>query len=312
MKRLLLLWVAAVLVVLAGCETTPTGTTDVTSEQRAVTDKQVELLEKITEYIQDSDVKLESLAKEAELRGAREEVASGPPPVVRDLAAAQSLLSDAMEGAQDNEKTKTAAALRRLSAVVLAMRAELPAAAVAQHVERAVTALQQTEAKLHDASTELLVAIDTIARNTTPGLLPDVRERLELAKSHVDNARPSDAVSVLETVLEQAANESVTQQLASVSSGLTAAQDALTRGVWLVVRAELLEVDRLLDTVSKALPPTAAAPTTSEAEGGEAAEPSPAAEGEAEAPTEAAATEETPSAAESEAEAPATGRGSER
>jgi hypothetical protein len=311
-KRLLLLFVAVVLVVLAGCQTTPTGTTGATSEEATVTDRQLELLKKITEYIEHSDVKLEALAKEAELRGAREEMASGPPPIARDLAAAQALLSDAMERAQDKEKATTAAAVRRLSAVVLSMRAELPAAAITQHVERAVAALREAEPRLHDASAELLVALDTIRRNTAPGLLPDVRDQLELAKSHVDNMRPSDAVAVLETVLQQASDELATQQLARAESGLAGAQAAVEREVWPVVRAELVEVDRLLDTVSKRLPQPTPAPTTSEAESTEGAEPSPPAEGETEAPTEAATTEETVPATESEAESARSGESPER
>lgn len=293
MKRLLPLYLAALLTVLVGCEITSERPRRGPSSERAADDQQLKLLQKIVEYQEKTGVKLETLAEEAERQRALAEAASGPAPVVKDLQAAESVLSEAAQAAEGKQEQETAGALQRLGNLVTAMRAELPAAVISQHVERAMAALRVYEPRLHDASTELLAAYVAGTRNTTPRLVPhDVLEVIELAKKHVDSARATEAIAVLESVLAKCSQESVTRLLARAGEGIAGAQDALQREAWPVVRAELLEVDRLLGEVSPLLPQTAPPAAPAAAEESEAeAEATPAAE--EESVTEASAGEET-------------------
>lgn len=295
MKRLLPLCVAALLVVLVGCETTPTGTAGGSTSHQTISEKQLELLDRIIKYQERTGVKLEALASEAERRQALAEAAAGPPDVVKDLGAAQSVLSQAAAAAQVGDEDRTASALGRLSGIVLSMRAELPAAVMCQQVERAMGALQATDPRLHEASAALLVALDTGVRNTTPRLVPEVLKDIQLAKGHVDNARPVAAVTVLEAVLRKSSKETVARLLAKAGAGVAGAQDALQREAWPVVQAELIEVDRLLGEASARVQPTPE-PVT----GGESAEPMPTDEGEAPAGPSAAASAEREAEAEEE------------
>lgn len=305
MKRLLPLCVAALLSVLVGCETTPTGTARGPTSQQTISEKQLELLDRIIKYQEQTGVKLEALAAEAERREALAEAAAGPPDVVKDLGAAQSVLSQAAAAAQVKDEDATASALGRLSGIVLSMRAELPAAVMCQQVERAMGALQAMEPRLGEASAALLVAYDTGMRNTTPRLVPDdVLEQIQLAKAHVDNTRPTAAVTVLQAVLQKSSKESVARLLATVSAGVAGAQDALQREAWPVVQAELIEADRLLGEASARVQPTPSPATLGEGEAEEATEPTAPEEGAPELPTEGTATVAPPGSppAESEAE----------
>ncbi len=312
MKRLLPLCVATLLMVLVGCEvTTREEGQRGSSPEKTANDQQVKLLQKIMDYQKETGVKLETLAEEAERRRALAEAASGPAPLVKDLQAAQSVLSDGAQAAEGKRTQETAAALDRLSVLVTSMRAELPAAVISQHVERAMAALKVSEPRLQDASAELLAAYDAGTRNTTPRLVPaDVLKLVELAKKHVDSAMPGEAVAVLESALAKCSQESVARLLIRVSEGILGAQDALQREAWPVVRAELLEVDRLLGEVSPLLPQApapVASPATEEGQGSAEAAPAAAQESATEAPTEAAGTEESAPGAERAApqEAPA-------
>jgi len=298
--------VSALLVLLAGCEPTSRDEVGGAASPSKITEQQRELLQRLDDFEKKTGMALDSLMSEAERRQATAE-AQGGLGLFKDVQAAQAVLRDAAEAAQQKKAERTAAALDRLSRLVLCMRAELPAAVISQNVERAIAAVK-LGSHLPDASAALLVAYDEGVRGNaatgTAHLVPKVLEDIDRAKGHVDNGREQEAISVLEVVLDKSAQEPVSRLLAGVNSGLLGAQDALERQAWPVVQAELLEVDRMLAEVSSRVAPETPAPPTTEGSE-EAGAPSEGEAGGAEATAETGAEEAAPTQESAGGESPA-------
>jgi len=301
-KRLLPLSVASLLIVLVGCEITTSGEARRgSSSERTVNEQQFELLQRIDEFEERTDLALDSLMKDADRRRAQESAETGAA-VAKDVQAAQSVLREAEEAAQQKKHESAAAGLARLDHIVLSMQAEVPAAVISQQVERAVAAITVAH-RPADASAALLVAYDEGVReakaNATAHLVPEVLKDIERAKTYTDAGRSQEALAVLNLVLEKASQEPTAQMLEKVREGIAGAKDALGRQAWPVVQAELLELDRMLAEVASRVQPEPVAPPTVEAEEiEETAASGEAEEGAVETAVEEEATEEAPSVEE--------------
>ncbi len=208
--------------------------------------EQVAVLEDIKRIQSQTGQSLEALAQGFQAAEQRALAEQGLPGIVEDIAAANAVLADATAAAQVEKDTDAAAALARLRGIADSMIAELPARLVARHCERALVYLHLDTPKITEASAELTTAYD-IVRVDDPAV---VQELLNQAKSHLARGDTVNAARVIEGTIAKAAGDRGTAMLMQMAAGLDGADAALQRRAWPVLKAELAEIDRVLDALS--------------------------------------------------------------
>lgn len=249
---------------------------------------------KLREILERTGQTMEQLIAQVELQQTREAQKLGDPPVVRDLAVARAALADAQKAAAAaKDANAAAAALSRLRRVLQSIAAELPAALIAQYVDRALyrlnAALSVGSSQFAEALQELVAAYDVAHSGRPAELVPAVANELDSAIKALKKKDPSGALQTLNEVLAKTTEHASVKALAQAQLEAFYAQQALQRGAWAVVAAELAELENLLSEIVVAQP---AAEKTSSASAGS---PAP-----AEAPSAA------PTPASSQAPVPAT------
>ena len=212
-----------------------------------ISTEQEQLLEEILAYTKQTGSTLEELAEEARRREALAQAPSGVEAVDEDLRVAKALVAAARSGAANKQAEKTAAALGRLVATVRTLRAEIPAAVIAQHLERALIAISNLPAQqaVSAASSSLLAAIDTAMQAPAP-LVPEVVDSIERAKGKVDDEQLQKAAEQVLEILADLQEGTTVELLDTASGSVRGAQDALQRAAWPVLIAELDQLEAML------------------------------------------------------------------
>lgn len=285
---------------LSGCQ--PTSVTPVgqqAAEGPALSDEQSAMLQEILEFQRKTGQGMTQLLADLETQRAAELAAKGPHPLVLDLAVARQLTAEAQK--TDDTKQLTVL-LRRLQASLISMMAEAPAGLVVRQLERArlALALEQPSAEdLSEASKALMRALDGTLGVEPSELVPPILTRLEAAKKKLDEGDAGAARQLILEAQEQASTHQLNLMLRKALAAVRGAEEALNRDASQVVKAELAELEAMLDKVAAIAVIKTAQPQTQEATA-EAAE----AVSEEEAPSAApdqTATPDQPAPAEAEA-----------
>ncbi|MEA3403996.1 MAG: hypothetical protein U9R79_22395 [Armatimonadota bacterium] len=233
-----------------------------------------ELVTKI-EKLEERGYTLEQLLERQE----KQEQAQAVPAIDKDLMAARSVLADAIEYSRTTRTSETEGALQRLDALLRAVTDDLPASRTIVRCERALAYLSQNA--LNEADAELTMAYD-IVHEARAQLRPGQVEQMiqGKAREQIGAGRPLDAAKVVHAIIERCARHPSLETMQRVRQGLRGASDALERGAWPVVEAELFEIHGAVTELGESIrvqPPEATA--EEEAEGEEVLEEE--AEGEA-------------------------------
>jgi len=217
-----------------------------------VSTEQQQLLEEVQKYTEQTGTTLEELAEEAKRREALAQAPSGVAAVDEDLGVAKALVGAARSGAGNKQTEKTTAALGRLGPTLTALRAEVPAAVMAQHLERALAAISSLPASeaVSAASSSLLAVIDTAMQAPT-SLVPEVVDAVERAKGKVDDEQLQQAAEEILGVLAELQDDATGKLLDSASESVRGAQDALRREAWPVLIAELDQLEAMLSQLQE-------------------------------------------------------------
>jgi len=186
-----------------------------------VSTEQQQLLEEVQKYTEQTGTTLEELAEEAKRREALAQAPSGVAAVDEDLGVAKALVGAARSGAGNKQTEKTTAALGRLGPTLTALRAEVPAAVMAQHLERALAAISSLPASeaVSAASSSLLAVIDTAMQAPT-SLVPEVVDAVERAKGKVDDEQLQQAAEEILGVLAELQDDATGKLLDSASESV--------------------------------------------------------------------------------------------
>ena len=245
------------ILVIVGCQpeqqvAPPVPPTPPVPQGPQISTEQQQLLEQVQKYTEQTGTTLEELIEEAKRREALAEVPAGVTAIDEDLGVAEALVELTRSGAASKQARKTTATLGRLGATLTALRAEIPAAVMAQHLERALAAISNLPASeaVKAASSSLLAAIDT-AEQAPASLVPKVVESIKAAKSKVDDEQLQPAAEQIVEILGELQDDATGELLDSASEGLRGAQDALRREAWPVLVAELDQLEAILDQLQE-------------------------------------------------------------
>lgn len=319
-----LLLLLGLLALATGCKRTDLTATGPGTEASSET---AQILSALQKYQEATGNDLRNLVSEIKRQQSAQAEKAGDPPVARELKVSMSALDGAKQALEAKDAQVMATALGRLDRVVLALSAEIPAAVIGQHVDRALYVMDQQEAQASRefmvASLSLLAASEAAVNGRPPALVPDVLKDLEAAKSSLDAGNAPEARKALAVVVQAVTTHPSVLVLSRARLAIAGAREALARQAWPVVEAELKELEgRLKEVGSDILPPPAKpaadlkqpAATTPETPAAikPAAEPSaapaatPAATPSAPAASSTAAPSATPSAPPAATPAPAT------
>ncbi|NPV48228.1 MAG: hypothetical protein HPY69_14850 [Armatimonadetes bacterium] len=235
---------------LVGCKKSTVSPAGTAGEGTSETEQILAEIRKVQEAT-GSD--LRALAAEVKRQQALQTEKAGDPPVVRDLAVLRVALGEARQAIQAKDSKVTEAALSRMERAALVTSAELPAAVVAQHVDRALTHIRQQEAAgstdFVAASLSLLAASEAAVNGRPADLVPDVLNELDAAKASLDAGNTAEARKSLAAVLEKTTGHPSTVVMSRTRLALAGAREALLRQAWPVVEAELTEVESRLQEI---------------------------------------------------------------
>ncbi|NLO06211.1 MAG: hypothetical protein GX131_10335 [candidate division WS1 bacterium] len=237
---------------LIGCQTmsptgsplSPTGTAD-GEETAALTEQErQELVRETLKELGLDDI--QTLKTKIARLEAQERAKAGPPALAKDMWPTKRVLSDAIQAARTQKATEVGAALERLEPLVATVTADLPANMISVHCERALAYLSSNE--LNEAAEELAQAYDVAHESKFATLVPaGVEDMIQTnARSQVAAARPQEAATVVQTVLQKCRAHESMATMKRIAQGVVGAREALDRGAWPVVEAELFEVHREL------------------------------------------------------------------
>lgn len=289
---------------LVGCKRTTVPATGTTTETATETDQILAEIRKVQEAT-GSD--LRALTAEVKRQQELQTEKAGDPAVVRDLAVLRMSLGEARQAIEARDGSVTEAALSRMERATQAISAELPAAVIAQHVDRALTYMRQQEAAASTdfvvASLSLLAASEAAVNGRPPDLVPDVLNELDAAKASLDSGNAAEARKNLATVLEKTTGHPSVVAMTRTRLALAGAREALMRQAWRVVDAELTEVEGRLKEVMASVTPEAESAATEKKQPAKAPESAPAPSAET-APQKAPATGAAPGATPATTEQP--------
>jgi hypothetical protein len=261
LRRLLAICCGAALIVLLGCQTTtPTGSPLVASGQgtqgTGISPEQEQLLNKLESKLESLEQRGITLEDALQRMQEQERAASGPPALVKDIWPAQRVISEAISAARTKNGDQTAAALERFSALSGAVTEDLPASQIAVHCERALAYLSQ-ESMLDEAGVEMgeayRVADQTKFATLVPGGVASLIQTS--ARQKISEGRPIEAKDVIMTILKKCEEHESLNRMKRIDGAVAGARDALHRGAWAVVEAELEEADSELRDLAETIRP---------------------------------------------------------
>lgn len=237
----------------------------------------------------------------------QEQAEAGPPALVKDLWPAQRVLNDAIEAARSARENETVAALDRLVALTAVVTGDLPASEIMVHCERALAYLSQNA--LDEAGIEMAMAYRVADGTKFATLVPaNVISLIQTsARSQIQAGRAREAADVVLTILNTCAEHESLDRMTRIESAISGAREAVDRGAWPVVEAELFEAHREYTDLSETIRPERwdltgedadEAASVADEDGTGAEEGEAAAEGEETIAPEADATDEGAAAAE--------------
>lgn len=235
-----------------------------------VTSEQQKEMQEILDYMKQKDTTLESLRQEISQLRAQESDPGGVRALSEDVRVARALVGATRRAAAEAGAPNAPAQVQRLIPALVSLRANLPAARMAQSLERALQVMEsyQPQEAQNAASRNLLLATD-IAMKAPATLVPTVLRDLESAKAQVDRGELAAAKSALLDILKRVAAEESLSTLDHLLAAARLTQSALDLGAIPVVQAQLDYMDQLLtglqQKVDGALTPLTPAPATGEA-----------------------------------------------
>ena len=233
-------------------------------------ERQQKEMQEILDYMKQKDTSLESLRQEISQLRAQESDPGGVRALSEDVRVARALVGATRRAVAEPGAPNAPAQVARLVPGLVSLRANLPAARMAQSVERALWALESYQAQeaQNAASRNLLQATD-IAMKAPATLVPTVLRDLEAAKAQVDRGELQPAKTALLDILKRVSNEESLNTLDHLLATARLTQSALDLGATAVVQAQLDYMDQLLTALQQkvdgALTPIAPAPATGEA-----------------------------------------------
>jgi hypothetical protein len=240
------------IVLLSGCKPT-----DVSGSVAGTSSDETELsaersadLQTILEYQRESKQDLAALLEDIKAQKAKEQADKGPHPLVSDLAVAQQLTAEAQETDDNAELT---ALLHRVQVVLISMQAETPAATIMQRLERArllLTLQQPADEDMAQAAQELMAVLETSFNVEPAELAPVVATKVEGAKKALDARDANTARRLIVDAQSTAASHPINVTLRKAAASANGAEEALNRGAYQVVHAELAELAAMLDKVA--------------------------------------------------------------
>lgn len=246
---------------LAGCQrsATPQG-------QAQPTDTNAQILQELRQYQEATGKNLATLAEEVKRRQTLDAERAGDPPVVRDLAVATDALATAQKATEAHDANSTKSALEQLTRVLQSLDADLPGRAIVRYVDRAAYQIRSRQAsgskELAGATQELLMASDAGVSGRPAELVPDVLKEIETARAATARGDGASALATLDAILQKPIPGGST--LDNAQAAARGAEDALQRGAWPVVAAELAEIGNLLKSFAQVVAPEKAAPAATE------------------------------------------------
>jgi hypothetical protein len=266
LRRLLAICCGAALVVLLGCQTTtPTGspmvaTTDAgqaaqDQDTDGMSPEQQQLLNKLEAKLDELERQGMTLEDALQRMREQERAEAGPPALVKDIWPAQRVLNDALEAARSSKKSETIEALDRLVALTAAITGDLPASRIMIHCERALAHLSQNA--LDEAGVEMGQAYRVADGTKFATLVPaNVISLIQTsARSQIQAGRAREAADVVRTVLDNCADHESLDRMNRIEAAIAGAREAVDRGAWPVVEAELFEAHRELTDLSETIRP---------------------------------------------------------
>ncbi len=204
------------------------------------------------DYLKQNNATFEEMKQQLQQLRAQQEDPSGVRALGEDLQVVKALVGAARRAATDKKTPETGAALGRLVPALISLRATLPAARVAEAVERAAAALNSYQATdaVKIASRNLMQAKD-ICLSAPATLSPNVLKELENAKAQVDKQNVAGGnealLGLLKTLQDDESVRTADQALATARG----AQEALGQGAWVVVLAQMDYLETLLAALSQ-------------------------------------------------------------
>ncbi|MHB8994967.1 MAG: hypothetical protein ACYC63_06945 [Armatimonadota bacterium] len=221
------------------------------------------VLQQLKQYQEESGKNMAALMDELKRQQSLQESKAGDPPLVRDLATARFFLTDAKQAAEARSTESMGPALRILQRVTSNLASDLPAARIAQHLDRAVYLIRNQQAigskEYAGASLELLAASEAAVNGRPAVAVPDVLKDIQAAKAAADRGIPAEALQSAQAALTAIASHPLGSLLNRAQAAVRGAQAALDRQAWPVVTAELAELDGVLSELSKIVEPQTAA-----------------------------------------------------
>jgi len=265
LRRLLAICFVAALVVLLGCQTTtPTGSSLLPSQNgqaaqgedtNAMGPEQQQLLNKLEAKLDELEKQGMTLEDALQRMHEQERAQAGPPALVKDLWPAQRVLNDAIEAARSSKQDQTVEDLNRLTSLIATVTNDLPASQIMVHCERALAYLSQNA--LDEAGIEMSMAYRVADGTKFATLVPaNVISLIQTsARSQIQAGRSREAADVVLTILNACSEHESLDRMQRIDSAISGARDAVDRGAWPVVEAELFEAHKELTDLSETIRP---------------------------------------------------------
>lgn len=233
---------------IAGCR--PASQTPTAAEGASA--QQQQQMQEMLDYLKQNNATFEEMKQQLQQLRAQQEDPSGVRALGEDLQVAKALVGAARRAAGEKRVAETGAALERLIPALIALRATLPAARVAEAVERAAAALNSYQAAdaVKIASRNLMQAKD-ICLSAPATLSPNVLKELESAKAQVDKQNVSGGNEALLGLLKTLQEDESVRTAAQALAAGRGAQEALGLGAWVVVLAQMDYLDTLLAALAQ-------------------------------------------------------------
>lgn len=171
----------------------------------------------------------------------QERAQAGPPDLVKDLWPAQRVLNNVSEAARSKNIDETLEGLDRMVALNAAITADLPASEIMVHCERALWFLNQDA--FNEAGVEMSMAYRAADESKFATLVPqNVISLIQTqARNHIQANKRNEAIDVVSTVLRICSEHDSLERMNRIDEALSGAREAISRGAWGVVEAELFE-----------------------------------------------------------------------
>lgn len=217
-----------------------------------ISDQQEQMLKQIIEYQERSGSTLEALVEEMQRQEALERAPSGIQRLGSDVRVAKALVGAARRAVNAKFVDKTTAALQRLEPALVGLRSQVPAAAIAQYLERALMAIStySEEEAINIASACLLGAVE-VAMKAPARLVPDVMKDIERAKARVDHGDLTKGANQILSILEQLAEHDSIALVGKALGEARGIEQAVGREAWSVAAAGIDQLESLLSELQQ-------------------------------------------------------------